>query len=437
MNKRRLPFPLILTTAVAVVAIEASLVNHPARAAEPQFNQNLPPVVASRPRVWAPDTSAAPVGPQRYTLNRGDKLRIVVFGRDDLTSDYRVSDLGQLRIPQIGVFEATGKSADILEGEVRTALERLTQRQAYVSLDVIERRPFYIVGLVTKPGAYPYVPGMTVLHAMALAGGLYRASNAAGWMAAELTRETYRQQQGKEDLKRLLSRRARLLAERAGEHTIEAPAELTKLVGATAAQAAVKAETAAIERQWQLIEREEASQRATIELLKKEIVALNEERGHIAEQRAIRDKQLDDLKKLAGKGLAQNQRLYDTQMAIALLERDAQEAIANISRAQRNLERANRDLNLVRLERKVKIDKELEKVDEDISRSRATLESARRITDQYSGAPGNSRSLETDEPTLDFEIMRRDDKGNINYVEAIETTSVEPGDVLRVTPRVK
>ncbi len=425
---------MVSTLALAVCPLG---INHSVNAAEPGQFQSFQPPPTTRPRVWDPDLSVAPVGPEQYTLNRGDKLRIIVFGREDLTADYRVSDTGQLRIPQIGSFDAVAKSTNVIEGEVRTALERLTQRQAYVSIDVIERRPFYIVGLVSKPGAYPYVPGMTVLHAMAIAGGLYRSGGVAGWLNTEITRETYKLQQSKEDLKRLLAQRARLLAERSGKADAETPAELVKLVGADTAEKSMQLEQAALKRQWDLIRRDQESQRATIKLLETEVTALKEEQGHLGEQRAIRDKQLDDLKKLAGKGLAQNQRLYETQMAIALLERDSQEIIANISRAQRNLERARRDLEMLRLERNVKIDLELEKIDEAITRNRASLDSARRITDQFAGVPGNSRSMELEEPTLDFEIMRRDAKGSINYVEAIETTVVQPGDVLRVTPRMK
>ena len=177
-----------------------------------------------------PDVALAPVGPDLYRLDRGDRVRLNIYDREDLNGDYRVSDKGQIRVPQLGLFDARGMTTAELEEEIRRVFERMMQRPGYITVDVTERRPFFVVGLIGKPGAYPYVPGMTVLHAMAYAGGIYRPASGT-YVAGEVAREQSRFQQGAEELKRLMVRRARLEAERQGRDSIEMPPKLVELAG--------------------------------------------------------------------------------------------------------------------------------------------------------------------------------------------------------------
>lgn len=305
-----------------------------------------------------PDTALAPVGPDIYRLDRGDRVRIAVYDRDDLSGDYRVSDKGQIRIPQLGQFDAKGKTTSELEEEIRRVFERMMQRPGYITADVSERRPFFVVGLIGKPGAYPYVPGMTVMHAMAYAGGVYRPASGS-YLAGEMAREQTRLQQSAEEVARLFARRARLIAERDGQDTIRMPDKLVELVGAPLADELMKQETEALHRQLSALTRDQNSHKATFDSARREIRALELELAQVAEQRRIRDTQLGELQKLAGRGLTTQQRLFDTQLALALLERDGQAAIAAIARAERGFEKAKRDLDMVKLERNVKIDQEL------------------------------------------------------------------------------
>ncbi len=115
---------------------------------------------------------------ENYRLGGGDRLRILFYDRydrDDLNGEYVIGESGQLRLPRIGEFDARDKTRMELEREIRAVAGNRRERLGYFSIDIVQCRPFYVAGLVNRPGAYPYVPGYTVLHALTVAGGLYRS----------------------------------------------------------------------------------------------------------------------------------------------------------------------------------------------------------------------------------------------------------------------
>ena len=119
--------------------------------------------------------SAVPAG-EGYRLGSGDRVRITVYGQPELTGEYAIDGGGQLSFPLIGILRAGGMTADELEKALVGRLQPDYLKNPSVSVEVLTYRPFYIVGEVRTPGSYPFVTGMTVLNAVALAGGFtYRA----------------------------------------------------------------------------------------------------------------------------------------------------------------------------------------------------------------------------------------------------------------------
>jgi len=112
-----------------------------------------------------------------YVLGPGDRLKVTVFGNDDLTSETEVDPAGQVTLPLIQQVPAAGKTVLQLEDEIRKRLSPDFVKNPRLSIEVLNYRPFYIIGEVKNPGSYPYVAGMTVVNAIALAGGFtYRAN---------------------------------------------------------------------------------------------------------------------------------------------------------------------------------------------------------------------------------------------------------------------
>lgn len=117
--------------------------------------------------------------PGAYRLGPGDAVRLITFGEDNLTGEFRVSDSGMIALPLVGLLHAAGLSPDELGVRVGQALVKANLLRApSVSVEIIAYRPIFVLGEVSKPGQYPYQPGMTVVTAAAVAGGFtYRAVN--------------------------------------------------------------------------------------------------------------------------------------------------------------------------------------------------------------------------------------------------------------------
>lgn len=111
-----------------------------------------------------------------YKLGAGDRMRIIVYGQEKLTGEYVLDGSGVLAFPLIGQVQANGMTSAQLERAIVSRLHPDFLRNPSVSVEVMTRRPFYIIGEVKNPGSYPYVSGMLVINAIALAGGFtYRA----------------------------------------------------------------------------------------------------------------------------------------------------------------------------------------------------------------------------------------------------------------------
>lgn len=136
----------------------------------------LPPqaqVGAALPTADQPQDVAA-----GYKLGPGDQLRVTVFRHEDLSGEFQLDGEGDFALPLVGEVKGTGRTVRDLENDIESSFKEggyLVNPQ--VSLEVLNYRPFYILGEVNQPGSYPYVNGMTVINAVALAGGYtYRAS---------------------------------------------------------------------------------------------------------------------------------------------------------------------------------------------------------------------------------------------------------------------
>jgi polysaccharide export outer membrane protein len=124
----------------------------------------------------APARAAEDGASRQYTLGPGDEVRVTVFGEPDLSGEFKVGDDGSMALPLIGQIQALDRTTAELETVIVDKLSPDYVKDPNVSIEVLTYRPFFIMGEVNKPGSYPYVSGMSVLEAVALAGGFtYRA----------------------------------------------------------------------------------------------------------------------------------------------------------------------------------------------------------------------------------------------------------------------
>jgi Polysaccharide biosynthesis/export protein/SLBB domain len=151
--------------------------------------QYHPPQAAGGPYIAAPHAYAyAPSAKQQgYTLDSGDKLRVVVFGQEGISGTYMVDAGGNVSLPLVGTVRARGVTTQHLARAIGERLKQGYVREPHVTVTVEGYRPFFILGEVTTPGQYPFVPNMTAENAVAVAGGF---SPRAKKQTVELTRNT-------------------------------------------------------------------------------------------------------------------------------------------------------------------------------------------------------------------------------------------------------
>lgn len=109
--------------------------------------------------------------PPEYHAGTGDRLRVTVFGHEDLSGEFQVDGTGYISMPLLGNVKAGDRTAQELAHAIESKLKPDYLKNPRVSVEVLNYRPFYILGEVNNPGSYPYVNGMTVLNAIALGGG--------------------------------------------------------------------------------------------------------------------------------------------------------------------------------------------------------------------------------------------------------------------------
>ncbi len=129
----------------------------------------LPLAGCQRPALQAEAFASLDGAP--YTLASGDRLRIIVFGQDNLSNIYAVDGTGRIAMPLIGAVAVAGRTTAQAAGLIAARLRDGFIREPKVTVEVDAYRPFFILGEVTSSGQFAYVNGMTVQTAVAIAGG--------------------------------------------------------------------------------------------------------------------------------------------------------------------------------------------------------------------------------------------------------------------------
>src|SRR3954465_1072836 len=136
--------------------------------------------------------AATPVPSDPYRLGPDDRLRIRVYEWRDmygqvhqdwaaLNDEFTVGPTGELSLPLVGSVSAAGQTMESVTTAISDRLQIAAgmETRPKISVEVAKYRPFYILGEVSRPGEYPYRPGLTALQALGIAGGVFRPLEAA------------------------------------------------------------------------------------------------------------------------------------------------------------------------------------------------------------------------------------------------------------------
>lgn len=106
-----------------------------------------------------------------YELGAGDKISISVFREPDLAVEAKLTDAGTIIFPFLGEMNVKGLTVGKLKDKITQGLNGRYLKDPSVTVSVLEYREFFVNGEVNKPGAFPYLPGLTVQKAISIAGG--------------------------------------------------------------------------------------------------------------------------------------------------------------------------------------------------------------------------------------------------------------------------
>jgi len=113
-----------------------------------------------------------------YIIGAQDVLDISVWKEPEITRTVPVRPDGKISLPLLNDVQAAGLTPAQLTAEITTSLKKfVTDPEVTVIVEQINSQRVYILGEVTRPGAYPMLPGMTVLQALSSAGGFTQFAN--------------------------------------------------------------------------------------------------------------------------------------------------------------------------------------------------------------------------------------------------------------------
>jgi polysaccharide biosynthesis/export protein ExoF len=367
---------------------------------------------------------------EAYTLRPGDILEFWVAQDEQLNRSVTIGPDGRLSLPLVGHLAVEGKTVDEVEADVVERLRRYYTDNLDIAV-MLQPHPshlpaVFVAGEVTEPGVFPFRPGMTVLHAITLAGGPYRTPLAASDVDRSILLKSEidaAQKSGAE----LSFQIARLEAELAGTDQIVAPRNLVFELS--------EAQLAEIgEREQRLLDLRIAARTSLSsvsndvrQMNERSIEAVRQQRGIIDRRRVLLEERVASSTTLVERGHMQRSQLLEQQGGLAELDGEAGELEAQIATAEASaIEEASRE-DVLSGERRVEIMTELNETRRDLEALKARLEDNRRALTVYErDSAGNSQ-----EAALGYRIMRAID-GTSTEIDASALTALLPGDLVEV-----
>lgn len=386
-------------------------------------------------------------GTPEYKLGPRDKIRVMVHewrpAKDEIyawkaiNNDYTVGPSGRVSLPLVGEIYVLDKSttdlATVIAGRLKHGMGLATAPDTSVS--IVEFRPIYVLGDVEKAGEFEFRPGLTVLKAVGLGGGLYRGSHADLRLERDVV--TARGELGRllYEKNALLVRRARIEAELNGSDGVDCPTELLRGENMTRCATPLIAQEQRI-----FIARRKAyeSQQRTLRNLKD---YLNREAETVAQQKGSHEKQvsfvkqeLEGVRVLNRKGLATSPRRLALERNLAQLEGSGLQFDRDLMRIRQELSKTEIALAELEDKRAGDLTSELQGIEIKLGQIAVQMLTAQGLLNEALViAPATLRAKlggETDiEPR--YTIVRNRGAGVVELT-ASEATLLQPGDTLKV-----
>jgi polysaccharide export outer membrane protein/exopolysaccharide production protein ExoF len=390
---------------------------------------------------------ALPADAGPYTLGPQDKLRVRVFEWRQpidqiyewtaLNAEFRVGASGQISLPLLGEIPATGLTTEELAARIgeQMVLQIRLRTPPKVAVEIAEYRPFYIVGAISKPGAYPFQPQLTVLQALSIAGGLPRPAD-LGMMrlGREVASGRGQLKELSQKLGQLIARKARLEAELKQGDKILFPAELTGRKDDPEIASLIAQEESIFRARRIALTTQIATLRRLKEFLVKEV-------GSLTEQVKLKKKELDTVNKelttvttLVEKGLSASNRQFGLERVTAQIASEQLSLETGLLKAQQEISRTDVSIDEAQNNNLIELASQLRATEAELNDTQVKVKTSTTLLyDSEVVFPrlvtSRQREASKDEPKY-FVVRVKD--GKAETIEAAEQTELQPGDTVKV-----
>jgi protein involved in polysaccharide export with SLBB domain len=365
---------------------------------------------------------------ERYVPDDGTGAWASLIEFPEVSGEYVVQEDGTVFLPLLGELTFAGQTQPALREEVSRRFKRSHGGSVEFAVRIVERDPVYVAGAVTSPGVYRHVPGMTVLHALTLAGGL-PGTGADVWRRFDLGRERERLLQTELMLARLDAKSAVLEAE-AADRAPNPPASLVAMVGQDRSRALLQEALALRTLERQRAGAQDEAYTLVIDTLEAEFAVLKESLVEAENTMALRVERVEAVASLQSRGLA-NETTYNIARD-ALIEarkhwHDMRKAFAHV---QRSLAEAQQERQRLMLDDHIERERERAALRAQIADYKVTRET---ISQMLLGAIDDA-PFPTD-GNVEIIVLRRGVEG-VTRIQVDEHAALKPGDLIeiRVTP---
>ncbi len=381
-----------------------------------------------------------------YRLGAQDKIRLkvyewrstinAVFEWTSLNGEFTVGASGAISLPLLGEIHTAGAST----GELAKAIgENLRQRIGLtdapnVAVEVVQYRPFYIVGAVNKPGEYPFRPELSVLQALSIAGGMLGSGESGLRLSREIITGQGESQISEAEANGLLARKARLEAELANAEAVIFPPELVQRQADPAIATVMSQEISIFKARRNALKTEIEALEQLKTFLGRGVESLQAQLKAHERERDLTQKELDNITSLVSRGLSSTPRQLELERVMSRMEGDRLRLETELMKTRQDMSRA--DLSIIEARNKMsgEVTSGLRETQTKLEQSMVKIATADRLLyDSQVTFPRllAARRLDGKAQPAAYRIVRRID-GQTKEMAVAETAPVMPGDTLKV-----
>jgi polysaccharide biosynthesis/export protein ExoF len=348
-----------------------------------------------------------------------------ILQRPELSGEYTVQQDGTISVPLLGYIPVANRSAQQVQTDLAETFEQLLGRKGLVNILSLERSPIYVLGPVKNPGLFKFAPGMTILHAMALAGGLDRGAREP-WQKIEAVREIQKRSGAVDGMLNLLARGAVLKAERDRTEP-KIPGRLLELVGATAAANLISEHS---DRRKAVAMARKNRERAILSALEssRQDVAVHGQMGSLDELVKLRQERVNSVRALVDRNVLGKTMLNQAETELSDAELRRQEALNQFAMAKQRLGSLEAEVLRVQADLRNDLEVEIETIERQIAANERELNASEGV---LSTLPVTRAEFAKEANRVTYQVVRQAAAGPVS-LESTEMTLLQPGDLVNI-----